>query len=759
MNAAESADLAPASEDSPFGAPMPRVDARAKVTGAARYAAEHAVPGLLYGVVVSSTIARGTIIAIDTARAMTVAGVVDVLTHLNRPPMARFDLFHKDMDAPAGSPFRPLYDAQIRFDSQPVALVVAVSFEAARHAAALIEIDCKASDEVVQSDMRHSTGDARKPSRLKFGYQPPAKEKGEADAAFDAAPVRIEGLYYSPAEFHNPMEMHASTVIWEGDGRLTIYDKTQGAQNSRMYLAHALKLRKHDVRILCPYVGGAFGSALRPGYQLMLAAMAALRLRQPVRVALTRRQMFSFGHRPETQQSLRLACDNEGRLQSIVHEAVSETSRFEDYVENIVTWSGMLYETPNRRTSHRVVELDHFTPTDMRAPGGAQGVWAMETAMDELAYAVGIDPLALRLKNYAPNEPASGKPFSSKALRACYAEGAARFGWAARVGEPRSMRDGRTLIGWGMATGIWEAMQVYGGARAVLHADGTLVVSSATTDIGTGTYTVMTQIAAATLGLPVGVVRFELGDSGLPAAPVEGGSMTVASIGTAVQAACLKVASRLLLLARAQGDTPLRQARLKDVEFSGGSIRLRHDPASAISMRELMQRAGVAHIEQKTLSLPHLLRQRKFALAAHSAVFAEVRVDEDTGMAQVTRVVNAVAAGRIVNPRTAASQIEGGIVWGIGMALHEEGSYDHRRARVMNCDFAQYHVPSQADVGRIEVIFVDEHDTVVNPIGVKGVGEIGVVGTAAAIGNAIFHATGRRIRDLPMTPDKVLGLA
>jgi xanthine dehydrogenase YagR molybdenum-binding subunit len=740
----------------PFGAPVARVDAQAKVTGAARYAAEHPAEGLLYGVVVPSPIARGRIRSIDSRAARAVPGVVEVLTHENRPPMARFDLLHKDMDAPGGSPFRPLHDAQIHSDAQPVALVVAVSFEAARHAARLVEVHCTA--ERPRSDMQRLAIEARKPSRFKFGYQVPPKVRGEPEDAWDEAPVKIEARYRSPTEFHNPIEMHASTAIWDGEGQLTIYDKTQGAQNSRAYLARVLKLRKRDVRVLCPFVGGAFGAGLRPGYQLVLASMAALKLRRAVRVVLTRQQMFSFGHRPETLQTLKLACDTEGRLRSVVHEAVSETSRKEDYVENIVSWTGLLYKTPNLRLAHRVVELDRFTPTDMRAPGAAQGVYALESAMDELAQAVGLDPLALRLRNYADTEPGSGKPFSSKALRECYARGAQRFGWSRREPEPRSMRDGRTLIGWGMATGIWEATQIHGAARAVLRVDGTLEVGSATTDIGTGTGTVMSQIAAATLGLPLAKVDFSLGDSSLPMAPVQGGSFTVASIGTAVQAACLKIAAKLLLMARAQGDTPLRQPRLKDVEFVNGLVRLRADPSRSISLRELMQRAGAAQIEGKSLALPNLMKQRKYARATHSAVFAEVRVDEDLGLVHVTRVVSAVAAGRIVNPRTATSQIEGGVVWGIGMALHEEGLVDHRLGRVMNHNLAEYHLAANADVGEIEVIFVDERDEVVNPLGVKGVGEIGIVGVAAAVGNAIFHATGRRVHSLPITLDKVLGL-
>ncbi|MEO7242982.1 MAG: xanthine dehydrogenase family protein molybdopterin-binding subunit [Variovorax sp.] len=741
-----------------FGAPLPRVDGPAKVTGAARYAAEHPADGLLYGVVVSSPIARGRIAAIDPARALAVAGVIDVLTHRNRPPMAAFDLLHKDMDAPAGAPFRPLYDDRILSGAQPVALVVAVSVEAATHAASLLEVEYCADDGPLRSDMHALEGSARKPSRLKFGYEPPGRPIGDPDAAYAQAPHKVDVRYHSPAEFHNPMEPHATTAIWDGPGKLTLHDKTQGAQNSRFYLANVLKLHKRDVRVLCPFVGGAFGSGLRPGYQSVLAAMAALKLERPVRVVLTREQMFSFGHRPETDQHLQLSCDDSGRLRSIVHEATSETSGNEDYVENIVSWSNSLYEAPNVRLVHRVVELDRFTPTDMRAPGGAQGMYALETAMDELAIAADIDPLELRRINYAEREPHSGNAYSSKALRQCYDQGAERFGWSKRLVAPRSMRDGRTLIGWGMATGIWEAMQLYASARAVLRCDGTLEVSSATTDIGTGTYTVMTQIAAATLGLPMKQVRFVLGDSELPAAPLEGGSFTVSTVGTAVEAVCRKVGAKLLLLARALGDTPLGQAFYKDVEWVDGRIRLREDPARSIGICELMQRANVTQVDQQRLSLPNLLKQRKVVRSTHSAVFVEVRVDEDLGTVHVARVVSAVAAGRIVNARTASSQVAGGVVWGVGMALHEEGLVDHALGRVMNHSLAEYHVPANADISSIDVIFVPEDDDIVNPIGVKGVGEIGIIGVAAAIGNAIFHATGRRVRSLPMTLDKVLGL-
>lgn len=740
----------------PFGAPVPRVDGPAKVTGRARYAAEHPAEGLAYGVVVSATIPRGRIARIDAGPALAFPGVVEVITHENRPPMARLDPMHKDMDAPAGSPFKPLYDDRIHSEGQPIALVVAETFEAARHAARLVEVEYEA--EPHRSDLSDWLVDAYAPSPRKFGFKAPPEPRGDADAAFAAAPVRVAAEYYAPAEFHNPMEMHATTAVWEGPGRLTVYDKTQGAQNARSYLAQALKLDKKDVQVLCPFVGGAFGSGLRPNYQLVLAAMGALRLRRPVRVVLTRQQMFTFGHRPETYQTIKLSCDAEGRLQSLQHTAIAETSYAEDYVEVVVNWSAMLYRCRNTLHDYKLVKLDRFTPLDMRAPGAATGMHALECALDELAHAAKIDPMELRLRNYTERDEGADKPFSSKALRDCYRQGAERFGWEKRDPAPRSMRQGKTLIGWGMATGVWDAMQMRGSARAVFHADGTLEVSSATTDIGTGTYTVMTQIAAATLGLPLDKVSFRLGDSSLPFAPIEGGSMTVATIGTAVQEACEKVARRLFRLARILDGRWLGYPLFREVEFVDGAIRRKDDPSKAIPLASLVERSRFGPIDKKVLSLPHMLKQGRYTLATHSAVFVEVRVDEDFGTVEVARVVNAVAAGRIVNPRTARSQIEGAVVWGISKALHEEALHDHRLGKVMNHNFAEYHVAVNRDVESIDVVFVEEEDGIVNPLGVKGVGEIGMVAVSAAIANAVFHATGRRVRSLPMTPDKVAGL-
>jgi xanthine dehydrogenase YagR molybdenum-binding subunit len=737
-----------------IGMPVSRVDGRDKVTGQARYAAEYPAEGLLYGVVVSGTIPRGRITAIRADAALAVPGVVEVITHLNRPRIRSFDIFYKDMTAPGGSPFRPLYDDKIAYSGQPVALVVAETFEAARYAARLVEVDYEVEPHA--TSLVEDRERSYKPSRMKAGFTPPPDPKGHADEVWEKAAIKVEGEYYSGVEHHNPMELFASTVIRDADGHLTIYDKTQSSQNSRWYVSHVFGLAKDKVTVRNPYVGGAFGSGLRPQYQLPLAVMAALKLERSVRVVLTRQQMFTFGHRPETLQRVRLAAEADGTLTSIIHEAVAETSRMEDYVEVVVNWSGELYACEHVRLGYHLVDLDHASPMDMRAPGAAHGVYALEVAMDELSYALKMDPLALRLKNYADMDPSRGLPYSTKELRACYQQGAERFGWDKRPLEPGTMREGRELIGWGMATGMWDAMQMFARASAVLHADGSLVVSSAATDIGTGTYTAMSIIAADAMGLPLEKVRFQLGDSTLPVAPIEGGSSHVATVGSAVQGVCEKLQKKLFKLAKKLPSSPLAKARFDDIEFSGGALRVSSLPGVAVPITEILAGSGEQRLEEKYLMLPNMLKQMKYQRSTHSAVFCEVRVDPEFGTVRVTRVVSAIAAGRIINAKTAQSQIIGGVVWGIGQALHEETHCDHRFGRFMNHNLGEYHVSVNADIHDIDVIFVHEDDRIVSRIGAKGVGEIGLVGVAAAVSNAIYHATGKRVRSTPITPDKLM---
>jgi xanthine dehydrogenase YagR molybdenum-binding subunit len=662
--------------------------------------------------------------------------------------------------APPGSPLRPLYDDKIAYSGQPVALLIAEDPGIARYAASLLRIAYEVESH--NTDLELAQRASYEPPRVRFGMSAP-HSRGDVEAALARASIKIESSCRIAIEHHNPMELHASTVIYEVGGRLTIYDKTQGVQNSQKYIAKVFGLSSRDVRVISPYVGGAFGSGLRPQYQLFLAVMAALELKRSVSIVLTRDQMFSFGYRPDTIQTVTLGASSDGTLQAIAHEAVAGTSHYEDYQENTVNWSGLLYHCPNVRLSYRLAKIDTATPCNMRAPGGATGVFAIETAMDELASAAGLDPIELRLRNYAEKDENENKPFSSKALRECYYQGAERFGWSRRDARPRSMREGRELIGWGMATGAWEAGALPTSASAVLTADGKLEVACATADIGTGTCTILTQIAADMLGLPLECVTANVGDSNLPSSFVEGGSMGAASAGSAVEAACRNLREKLFHRARSMDRSPLANASMEHVEFTSSQIHLKSDPGRSVRLTEIMRASDIDRIEANGKGGPSMvgfvinsmIGGGAYSTYAHSAVFAEVNVDEELGVVRVTRIVNAVAAGKILNPKTARSQIIGGVVFGIGMALHEESLLDHRLGRMMNRNIAEYHVPTHADVHDIEVIFVEEDDPV-TPLGIKGVGEIGTVGTAAAIANAIYHATGVRVRHLPITLDKLM---
>jgi xanthine dehydrogenase YagR molybdenum-binding subunit len=732
-----------------IGMPLTRVDGPAKVTGAARYAAEHPAEGLLYGFVVNSTIAKGRIAEIDTKAALAVPGVVEVITHQNRPQLPKRDRDYEDEVAPPGSPLRPLYDDAVHYNGQPIALVVAETLELARHAAGLVRVGYEPAE--YNTDFKVALGERYAPERKKS--DPPVKRRGDAPAAFGTAAVRIGGEYHLPPEYHNPMEMHGCTVIWHGDDRITVYDKTQGSQNVQGYLSKVFGLPAGKVRVLNPFVGGAFGSGLRPYYHVFLAVLGAKMLQRSVRVTLTRQQMFTHCHRPENIQKISLAADADGRLAAIIADTTGATSRRETYKETIVDWSGTLYACPNVELTATVAPLDIHTPGDMRAPGAATGMAQFEIAMDELAYAAGIDPLELRIRNYSDTDQMEGTPYTSKALMSAYREGAARFGWDQRSLAPRSMTEGSELIGWGMASGIWEALMVEATARARLGANGDLEVASAASDIGPGTTTIMTQIGADTLGLPLERVTARLGDSELPQSPVEGGSWMAASVGAAVQLACRALAEKLLKAAGRMPGKPLGGAKMDAVAFAEGAIRVKADPSRAVTYEAIARAAGAQAIEAEATAKPGKSKKARYT---HSAVFAEVRVDEELGVIRVTRIVSAIAAARILNPLTARSQILGGVVMGMGMALHEEAVTDHGIGRIMTHNFADYHVPVNADVYDIDVIFVDETDTEVSPLGIKGVGEIGVVGVAAAIGNAIFHATGKRLRELPFTIDKVM---
>ncbi len=728
-----------------MGTPTSRIDGHAKVTGAATYAGEFKTDDLAYGAVVTSTIAKGRIVRIDTRDALRLEGVLDILTHDNRPPMARASSAYKDDVAPdKGSPFRPLYDDKIMFSGQPVALVLAHEWEIARLAATLVRVEYKEAD---------FTTDLYAQRDKAFVAEKPERPRGNAEKAYAAAAVRHEAEYFIPTEHHNPMELFASTAMWDGDGKLTVYDKTQGVQNVQRYLCGVFDMKSDDIRVISPFVGGAFGSGLRPQYQVVLAVLGARALERSVRLVLTRQQMYGLGYRPATIERLALGATAGGTLDAIVHEAIAITSQYEDFSRNDTGWSGQLYKSATAKYVHRLARLDLPTPSDMRAPGAATGVYALECAMDELAVALKLDPVELRLRCYSDRDQHDDIPYTSKKLRECYRQGAAAFGWDKRNAAPRSMRDGSELVGWGMATGIWEALQMESAVRIVLTANGHAEVACAFSDIGTGTYTIMAQVAADLLGLPLDNITVKLGNSTLPQAPVEGGSWTAASVSHAIVKTAGEVRKELLRAAKTMQNSPLAAAKPDDVALVDGKIVHKKETSRAVSIADAMRHGELDRIERESTNT--FAGGNSHARNTHSAIFAEVKVDEELGVIRVTRVVNAVAAGRILNTKTAHSQIMGSVVWGIGMALQEETLVDHKFGRVMNANIAEYHVPVNADVYDIDVIFVDEPDEIINPLGIKGIGEIGIVGVAAAIANAVYHATGKRVRDLPITLDKL----
>ena len=736
-----------------IGTPTSRVDGFAKVTGAAKYAAEFNVPGLVYGSVVTSTIAKGRIARIDLSAALRLEGVLDVLTHENRPTMADNDQAYKDDVAPAGSPFRPLYDGRIMFSGQPIALVVAQTSEIARFAASLVRVDYETDTHITDVHCQREAAIPLKPpgDPIEAMFTPP-KTRGRPEQALAAAAVRHAGEYYVPIEHHNPMELFASTVIYDGDGKLTVYDKTQGVQNVQHYLCRVFGMKPEDVRVMSPFVGGAFGSGLRPQFQVVLAVLAARALRRSVRVVLTRPQMYVLGYRPAMIQLIELGANADGTLDAIMHDAITVTSQYEDFFRQETGWSGLLYKCANAGYKHKLARLDLATPCDMRAPSATTALFALESAMDELALALNLDPLELRLRCYSERDQHNDLPFSSKALRECYRQGATAFGWDKRNPEARSMRDAGDLVGWGMATGVWEALQMPISVRIALSANGHAEVACATSDIGTGSYTIMAQVAADMLGLPLENISINLGDSSLPQSPVEGGSWIAASVSNGIATTADAIRDELLRLAKQMPGSPLANIASGEVTLADGKLISKGDASRSVSITDAMRHAAVDRIEQEKTYNPSNDVTR--AHNTHSAIFAEVKVDEQIGVIRVTRVVSAIAAGRILNTKTASSQILGGVVWGIGMALHEETLIDHKVGRIMNANIAEYHVPVNADIHDIKVIFVDEPDDS-NPLGIKGLGEIGIVGVAAAIANAVYHATGKRVRDLPITLDKL----
>jgi xanthine dehydrogenase YagR molybdenum-binding subunit len=744
------------------GQPMDRVDGRLKVTGSARYAAEFSVPNMVYGVLVQSGIAKGRARNIDTAAAQRAPGVITVITQANMPPVRR------PSNPPSGDTV-PLLDPQVRYSGQTLAVVVASTFEQAEHAAELVRIDYDVETPAVMMAARLK--DAFTPQT---GNRPSESKRGDYAAAMKTARRQLEQVYRTPTEHHNPLEPHATIATWQG-AKLTVYDATQGVSNSSENLAELFGLEPDDIHVIDPFVGGGFGCKGQSWPHTPLAALAARAVGRPVKIVLTRRQMFtSNGHRPETRQATTLGADVDGKLAALSHHAHNHTSQSDEFVEPSGSPVGMLYSCANVEIEHKLVRLNVPAPTYMRAPGESSGSFSIETAMDELAAALGIDPIELRLRNYAEMDESTGHPFSSKSLRECYARGADAFGWAKRAPKPRSMRDGRWLVGYGMATATYPANYRPAGAKAIMLGDGTVHILCGTQDLGTGTYTILTQIAAETLGVSPQSVRVMIGDSRYPHAPTSGGSCSATSTGSAVQAAAQALRGRLISYATQDEASPLSNVKSSEIETSEGVLAAKNDPSKRVTYVDVMKRYGRRSVEQEAFARPGIERGpaaggaptgtepadkgkgQAFSMHGFGAQFCEVRVDPELGIIRLARWTGAFALGKVLNEKTLKSQLEGGIVWGIGMGMQEETLMDHRFGRFVNTNLAEYHVPVNADVPPIEVILVPEEDKLVSPIGAKGAGEIGITGAAAAIGNAVYHATGKRIRELPITLDKLL---
>jgi len=687
-----------------------RVDGHLKVTGSIKYAAEYPFPGLLYGAIVSSTIAKGTITAIDSKAAENAPGVVAVVSHLNAPKVPGYG--EHDL--------KTFNDNNIYFNGQPIVLVIANTFERAKYAAALVKVQY--NKEAHQTSLDAGLQNTYKPFGDGSDYL-----RGTANA-YQSATVKIEAEYHTPIHVHNAMEPFAMTAVWNGD-KITVYTKAQAIKSMQQEIMHMFKLPLENVQVYSKVIGGAFGSG-SPLWPYAKAALIGAKITgKPLKTVIDREQMFTMvGYRSPAVQKIGMGASADGKLTGITHEATGETATYQQFGEGITDTTKFLYECPNVDTHYKLTRLDLSVPTYTRGPGETTGVYALESAIDELAHALNMDPIEFRKKNYADKDPENGLPWSSKFLNECYEQGAAHFGWEKRKQQPGSVTQDGWLVGYGLGCGAYGAGRAPCTAHAKLSADGKLVIQSASSDMGPGTATVMVKIASEIIDIPVENISFELGSSALPNAPGEYGSITTSSVGSAVYDVCTALKEKFNELA-GNNDKPnyvkiLKDKNLPFVEVTHTSSR----PAEA----------------------------NKYSSHAYIAHFVEAHVHPATGVVKIKKIVSAVDGGKILNPITARSQIIGGVVWGIGMSLMEEGVIDHRYGKYVNSNLGDYHVASHADVPQIEVVFIDKKDPITNPMGSKGIGEVAIVGFAAAIANAIFNATGKRVRDLPITPDKLV---
>lgn len=741
--------------DSLIGKPISRVEGKLKVTGQADYSSDIEFVNLAHACLVQSTIAAGRIASIDTSAAKNAPGVLAVITHENAAKLNKVGFPQPGQPRTSAGHMLPvLQDDVVHFSGQHIGIVVADSLSRAEYAANLVKVEYE--EQSFKTDFAKATDAAFELLQDPYG-RPLQYARGDVDGAFDAAAVKIEATYQTPTHNHNPLAPFASVAVWENE-KLTVYDATQSVHNVQLVLAAMLGIPASNVRVVAHYVGGAFGCGLRAWTHIALAAIAAKRVRRPVKLVLSRPEMFtSVGRRAATLQTIKLAATKNGRLTAISHDNISPTSPVDEFVESTTFNSRNLYACANVATTHKLVRVNAPTPTYMRGLGESTGMFALESAMDELSYELGIDPIELRLKNFADKDYEKNAPWSSNSLKECFRLGAEKFNWKNRNPQPRSMRDGATLLGIGVASAMYPAQIVPASATARILVGNTAFVQSGATDIGPGTYTANTQIAAENLGLPIDRVRFELGDSNMPNAPLQGGSMLMGSLGSAVQAAANAVKQKIIGVAVSDGNSPLYQVKPEKIEVRNGRMFLRGDEATGEMYGDVLERNQMTMIEAEAdANTDAMERMQKFSMYSFGAKFCEVRVTPDIGRIEVSRFLGVYGAGRIINAKLARSQMLGGIIGGIGMALLEETITDENYGRILNANLGEYHVVVNADVYHLEHIFVEEDDAQLNDIRTKGIGEIGIVGAAAAIANAVFHATGVRVCDLPITLEKIL---
>jgi xanthine dehydrogenase YagR molybdenum-binding subunit len=731
-----------------IGQPISRIDGRLKTTGGAHYTSDIRIADLVYGVIVQSTIANGRTVSIDSSAAEQAPGVLAVFTHQNMPRMNPTPKPWSHLH-PHGQSYLPLQDDRILYADQPIALIVATTHDQAAFAGTLIRVEYETEPAAVFD--RKTAATAIQPPPFLW---PVSSSVGNADTAISSSPVQMERTYSTSDRHHNQMEPHATTAVWDEDGALTLYETTQHIFGTRELVSMVLGISQEKIHVVCQFLGGGFGGKAYVWPHTLIAALAARMLKRPVHVQLTRAQMYSMvGHQVASMQVIKLGAERTGKLNGIRHDSVTPTSMFDNYIEYAALCPRSLWAADGGiATNHKIVHVNRNTPTALRAPHEALGHFALESALDELAYATGVDPVTLRLLNDTDIDPESGRPFSTRAMRKCLTEGAARFGWANRKPEPCSMRDGRYLIGQGMAAAIYTHWRWPAQARVTLRSDGTALVEAGTHDLGTGTYTVLQQIAAETLGLPPERISVRIGDTRLPTSHASIGSATLANAGASVMLAAKDAREKAIALARTGKFAPFAGAGAGDeVGAAAGGLVL---SGKAAAYDDLLQRNGVPSLTGEGNYDPS--PEGAKATFSFSAVFAEVRVDPDLGLVRLRRFVGAYDCGRVINPKTARSQAIGGIIWGVGQALMEQSETDPALGRFINRNYSGYLVPTCADIPDLDVLFVGEFDEEASPVGGKGLGELTSVSVAPAIANAVYHATGKRIRDLPITIEKLL---